>query len=174
MSAKSKITIAFLLFGLLVAYCVYVSSVFSRGVSHQIVAATTKDSYRAIPNKLALYYLYYGPTPAMTTKLGQPVLSFSIAGCGLGADCEKTIEVIDILIEKGADLNRTYDGMSLICEAVLLGEIVIVKALLERGADLNTPIDRQGSPVNGMNADQFVNFLVTKDPERYKEIEALF
>ena len=89
---------------------------------------------------------------------------------GLGASLIDVNEVVSIYISRGEKINHHKDGMTPLHEAVLFGDRQLVEALLEFGADPNIAIDRDGSPVDKLNAKQFSEFLLKNNQEKFSEV----
>ncbi len=123
-----------------------------------------------IPRPLALAYLKYGPISIQDkTSHGQPPLSFALAGSGIAGDDTDVYKTIEILINRGANVNEYNDGVTPLHEAVLFGDIELIKILLSAGANPEAVITRNNS-ANGLNAFQFAELLESKDSEKYKPV----
>jgi hypothetical protein len=176
-SWKARLATGLLCFGVgcLVSYCVYVAFIFSKGIEHQVLTAVSDDAYPWIADEVALAYLTYGPQPEMRATEEQSALSFTLAGCGIDdrsteEHCRSIIEVLQTLLERGADIEARNGGLTLLHEAVLFDQAVMVQFLLAQGANSNALIQRPDSKVDGFNAIEFARFLQQQRPEQYEEI----
>jgi ankyrin repeat protein len=167
-------TIVIILIGIpLLLYTSYVGLIFSRGIEHQILAATTQDTYPLVPKQLAMAYLKYGPNPSQSrTKMGRPALSYASAGLGIVGNDDDVYKTTQILIERGANVNELNEGMTPLHEALLYGDIELIEILLSAGANPEAVITANNS-AKGLNAFQFAKLLESKDTEKYKLITEL-
>ena len=168
---KRKITVVIILIGLpILVYASYVGLVFSRGIDYQILAAITEDSYPMIPKRLAMAYLKYGPISIQDkTNTERSPLSFALAGVGIVDNDKDVYKTVEILIDRGANVNEYNEGLTPLHEAVLFGDIELIRILLSAGAVPEAVITSNNS-AKGLNAFQFAELLESKDSEKYKPI----
>jgi len=130
-----------------------------------ILAIVTKDSYPKIPAAVAKKFLLIGDfDPNSNTSSGMPAYNFVVAGYGLSESWKNKsiIELSQMFIDKGADINRSWHGYTPLLSAVLSGEHLLVKHLLKNKANIDIMVDNQSSPTHNMTALQLAEYLGQK------------
>lgn len=126
-----------------------------------ILAITTNDSYPGIPPIFARAYLFASDyDPNANIRLGMPALNFIVAGYGLGGKEEAILELSRDFIDKGADINKPWNGFTPLQAAVLANEPIVVRHLLDKGADPRIRLNRPGKPYDNMTALELAEYLV--------------
>jgi hypothetical protein len=142
-----------------------------------ILAIITYDSYPVIPRGLAEAYLSATDyDPNASTRLGMPAFNFIVAGYGLrdSRHNEAVLELSQRFIEKGADINKKWDGFTPLQAAVLANEPVLVQHLLKNNADQNIRLKRFGKPDDNMTTLEFAEYLAgLKKRDMTKVLELL-
>lgn len=142
-----------------------------------ILAITTNDSYPGIPPILAKAYLSASDyDPNARTRLGMPALNFIVAGYGLNGlrEREAILELSQSFINKGADINKPWDGFTPLQAAVIANEPNLVQHLLKNGANTNLRLSRPGRPYDNMTALELAEYLSShKKREMDKVIKIL-
>lgn len=151
---------------LIVLYACYCFLILNAGASHLILGATGKVKYKFIPSRIHLLYLYiYDYGDVESDLRDQPLISFALAGCEVGTDCIETKEVIKVIALRGReDLELRYQGLTRLHEAILYGNLNMVKALISLGSDVNSIVKKPESNFDGLSAYELSAFLAENQP----------
>ena len=112
-----------------------------------------------VPAALGGAFLRWSNFDRNSKVLGeQPLLHFACANFGeAGSNREKALQVVRILVARGAKLDSRYNSVEL------------VRALLSAGADPSLRISRPGKQIDGLTAPEFAEFLALKRPAEMRE-----
>ena len=161
---------------LVAVYCGVAWYVMSKDIAVPILAIVTKDSYPGIPPILARAYLFASDyDPNARIRLGMPALNFIVNGYGLGDSWQKgaILKLSQGFINKGADINKRWDGFTPLQAAVLANEPIMVQLLLKNGADPILRLISPGKPYDNMTALELAEYFASqkkRDMERVIEI----
>ena len=128
-----------------------------------------------VPAALGGAFLRWSNFDRNSKVLGeQPLLHFACANFGeAGSNREKALQVVRILVARGAKLDSRYNGLTPLHEAVLYSandkSVELVRALLSAGADPSLRISRPGKQIDGLTAPEFAEFLALKRPAEMRE-----
>jgi len=90
------------------------------------------------------------------TLLGETVPLVNVAATNRSmsdsAADQRYLEIVKILIERGASLEDRHLGFTAVQGSILLGDTEMVQLLVEAGANLDSRVERPGSALDGMNA----------------------
>lgn len=130
----------------------------------QPILAITTDAIPGIPAGIAQIYLYLSDyDPNASTRYGMPALNFIAAGYGSGDSRQKeiTLELSRRFIEKGAQVNQSWNGFTPLQAAVLANEPVLVEHLLRNGADPNIRLKLPGKASDNLTTAEFAKYLAS-------------
>lgn len=126
------------------------------------ILAITTDAIPGIPASIAQMYLYVSDfDPNASTHYGMPALNFIVAGYGSGDSRQNKI-ILNLsrkFIEKGAQVNTSWNGFTPLQAAVLANEPVLVEHLLRSGADPNIRLKHPGKVSDNLTASEFAKYL---------------
>ncbi|MDD5333463.1 MAG: hypothetical protein PHS32_06930 [Rhodoferax sp.] len=126
------------------------------------ILAITTDAIPGIPASIAQMYLYLSDfDPNASTHYGMPALNFIVAGYGSGDSKQNKIilELSRKFIEKGAQVNQSWNGFTPLQGAVLANEPVLVEHLLRNGADPDIRLKHPGKASDNLTALEFAKYL---------------
>lgn len=126
------------------------------------ILAITTDAIPGIPASIAQLYLYLSDfDPNASTHYGMPALDFIAAGYGSGDSRQKEIalELSRQFIEKGAQVNQSWNGYTPLQAAILANEPVLVEFLLRHGADPSIKFKNPGKASDNLTATEFAKYL---------------
>ncbi len=128
----------------------------------QPILAITTDAIPGIPSGIARIYLYLSDyDPNASTSYGMPAFNFIAAGYGSGDSRRKetVLELSRKFIEKGAQVNQSWNGFTPLQAAVLANQPVLVEHLLRNGADPDIRLKRPGKASDKLTAAEFAKYL---------------
>lgn len=126
------------------------------------ILAITTDAIPGIPASIAQIYLYLSDfDPNASTHYGMPALNFIVAGYGSGDSRQKEmiLELSRRFVEKGAQVNKSWNGFTPLQGAVLANEPVLVEHLLRNGADPDIRLKHPGKASDKLTAPEFAKYL---------------
>jgi ankyrin repeat protein len=109
------------------------------------------DRYGCTP----LWYALHTVDPDMTTLLLNKgaVLNNTVVSIGFQRAVEdKNIDVVRLLLSRGADPNTTYMGATPLVHACYSKDMDMIKILLDSGADINFRCNYPNMPYDGKSA----------------------
>lgn len=149
--------------------------IMSKNIDEPILAITT-DAVPGIPRSLAKAYLYLSNyDPNACDSFGMPLFNFIVAGYGdKNSHNEAILQLSQKFIDKGANINKSWHGLTPLQAAVLGNEPVLVQHLLQNNADQNIRFKLPGKPTNNMTALEYAEYLTNQKQQDRSEIIAVF
>lgn len=141
----------------------------------QPILAITTNGDPWFPRSLAKGYLFVSDyDPNAVTEYGQPALGFILAGYGSeGVNNEEILQLSQQFIDKGADVNQRHNGLTLLQEAIVANEPVLVEHLLQNKADPNIRIKHPGKRGDNMTTLEFAEYLASLKKDDFSSIVEL-
>lgn len=77
------------------------------------------------------------------------------------------MQALEEAVKRGCDVNeRDRAGLPPLAAAVLFNDVTVVRFLLANHADVSQKIERKGSKIDGMDSQQFLNWLLENAAEK--------
>lgn len=154
--------------------------IMSENIVYPIMAITTDAIW--IPPSLAKAYLFlsdYDPNAACAIS-DMPALNSILAGYSSGnsgfgvgnfeSQNKAILQLSQQFIDKGADINKPWQGLTLLHAAVFANEPILVQHLLQNNADQNIGLKNPGKPSDNMKPLELAEYLANRKPHNKSSI----
>jgi len=120
-----------------------------------LISVLSSTAPKKETQKIIKFLLKKGAKTTISPEFGMDALSLAVYN--------GDIESVQLLIENGADINRSHDNFSPIMIAVTTGSLEMTKLLTENGADVNDDTDKQTALMYAVqNSITLTKYLVSK------------